>query len=170
MGVFCKTCELCNVDIIKMAKLLGIVLTIFFFVDCSMSIGFITRISTRPSECNNCGMTPLGQLSFKICGGVPEACCAVVDIANGDGMNEGTTYSFTGEHELLDCFNYSLTRVNTVDQLGLTVYHEGSDGAQMEWVEIETSDKRVIKCNLGQWLDGVDSVTIDTRTHCMMQG
>ena len=33
-------------------------------------------------------MTPLGQLSFKICGGVPEACCAVVDIANGDGMNE----------------------------------------------------------------------------------
>ena len=71
-----------------MAKLLGIVLTIFFFVDCSMSIGFITRISTRPSECNNCGMTSLGQLSFKICGGVPEACCAVVDIANGDGMNE----------------------------------------------------------------------------------
>merc|ERR1712227_1037047 len=145
MGVFCKTCELCNVNIIEMAKLLGIVLTIFFFVDCSMSIGFITRISTRPSECNNCGMTSLGQLSFKICGGVPEACCAVVDIANGDGMNEGTTYSFTGDHE-------------------------GSDGAQMEWVEIETSDKRVIKCNLGQWLDGVDSVTIDTRTHCMMQG
>ena len=54
---------------------------------------------------------------------------------------------------LLNTFNYFPTRdpvqVNTLDQLGLVVYHEGSDGGQLDWVEMQTSDGALVRCNLG---------------------
>ena len=53
----------------------------------------------------------------------------------------------------LNTFNCSPTRgtvqVNTLDQLGLVVYHEGSDGGQLDWVEMQTSDGALVRCNLG---------------------
>ena len=52
-----------------------------------------------------------------------------------------------------DIFNCFPTRdpvqVNTLDQLGLVVYHEGSDGGQLDWVEMQTSDGALVRCNLG---------------------
>ena len=113
-------------------------------------LGQINRISFRPSECNNCGMTALGQVNMKICGGSPDLCCGVVNIANFENVNEGGVYDYAGEHELEDCFQYSLQRVNTIDQFRLTVYHEGSDGGQLDWVEVGTTDGSVVKCNLGR--------------------
>ena len=53
----------------------------------------------------------------------------------------------------LNTFNCCPTRgtvqVNTLDQLGLVVYHEGSDGGQLDWVEMQTSDGALVRCNLG---------------------
>merc|ERR1712223_914891 len=82
----------------------------------TLGLGTIQKVSLRPSECNNCGMTSLGQLNLKICGGsLPEVCCSIVNIANFEN-------------------------VNTIDQFQLTVYHEGSDGGQLDYVEVATSD------------------------------
>ena len=117
----------------------------------SLGLGTIQKVSLRPSECNNCGMTSLGQLNLKICGGsLPEVCCSIVNIANFDNVNEGIVYDYSGEHMLEDCWNYSLLAVDTIDQFQLTVYHEGSDGGQLDYVEVATSDNMRVHCNLGE--------------------
>merc|ERR1712183_605232 len=104
-------------------------------------------------------LSSLGQLNLKICGGsLPEVCCSIVNIANFANINEGIVYDYSGEHELEDCWNYSLQAVNTIDQFQLTVYHEGSDGGQLDYVEVATSDNRRVHCNLGDWMDEFDSV------------
>merc|ERR1712241_430691 len=104
-------------------------------------------------------LSSLGQLNLKICGGsLPELCCSIVNIANFENVNEGIVYDYSGEHELEDCWNYSLQAVNTIDQFQLTVYHEGSDGGQLDYVEVATSDNMRVHCNLGNWLDEFDSV------------
>ena len=116
-----------------------------------LGLGTIQKVSLRPSECNNCGMTALGQLNLKICGGsLPEVCCSIVNIANFENINEGIVYDYSGEHMLEDCWNYSLQAVSTIDQFQLTVYHEGSDGGQLDYVEVATSDNMRVHCNMGQ--------------------
>ena len=144
---------------------LTLLLSLTLFLTCN-GIGQIKRISVLPSDCKNCGMTALGQVNMKICGGIPDQCCSVVNIANFQSLHEVTTnhqpqsfkllstiqgevYHFSGEHELEDCFNYFMQRVNTLDEFGLTLYHEGSDGGQFDWVEVETSDNTIIRCILG---------------------
>merc|ERR1712142_161432 len=123
-----------------------------------LGLGSIQKVSLRPSECNNCGMTALGQLNLKICGGsLPERCCSIVNLANYDNINEGIIYDYMGEHELEDCWNYSLQGVDSIDQFRLTVYHEGSDGGQLDYVRVTTT-QQTVNCNLGYWLDGYDSV------------
>ena len=101
--------------------------------------------------CDPCsGMTALGQLNVKVCGGAPgNSCCAAVNIANFENLYEGSVYDFTGEHELEDCFGFSLQKVSTLTDLGLVVYHEGSDGGQLDWIEVATSDGSVVRCTLG---------------------
>ena len=126
-----------------------LLLFLSLFIASISGLGQINRISFRPSECANCGMTALGQVNMKICGGTPDLCCAVVNVANFEIVDEGGVYDYAGEHELEDCFQYSLQRVNTIDQFSLTIYHEGSDGGQLDWVEIGTTDGSVVKCNLG---------------------
>merc|ERR1712117_828816 len=75
-----------------MSKFSFIVVNLFLFLHCSNGLGTIKRISVRPSECEDCGMTAFGQVNMKICGGVPEACCAVVNIANFEQLYEGVIY------------------------------------------------------------------------------
>lgn len=111
-------------------------------------------------------MGGFGKLAVKICGGVPEACCGIVNINNSGSLNEGAIYDFMGEHELMDCFNFSMQRVNTLDQLGLVVYHEGSDGGQLDWVEMQTSDGALVRCNLGQWMDDYSTVNVVPTRDC----
>eukprot|EP00091_Calanus_sinicus_P022020 TRINITY_DN6792_c0_g1_i2.p1 TRINITY_DN6792_c0_g1~~TRINITY_DN6792_c0_g1_i2.p1 ORF type:complete len:125 (-),score=35.30 TRINITY_DN6792_c0_g1_i2:114-488(-) len=93
-------------------------------------MGTIQRISILTSDCENCGMTLLGQVNLKICGGAPEPCCSVVNIGNFDSgnFNEGVIDDYTGGHELESCFNYNLSLASSASDLSLTVYHEGSDG------------------------------------------
>ena len=85
------------------------------------------------SDCDNCGIVGgFGKLAVKICGGVPEACCGIVNINNSGrwqldkqqqqqqqqhncSLNEGAIYDFMGEHELMDCFNFSMQRVSNND-------------------------------------------------------
>ena len=126
-------------------------LLLLSFTSPGLGLGIIQKVSLRPSECNNCGMTSLGQLNLKICGGsLPELCCSIVNIANFENINEGIVYDYSGEHMLEDCWNYSLQAVNTIDQFRLTVYHEGSDGGQLDYVEVATSDNTRVHCNLGE--------------------
>jgi len=133
-------------------------LSISCLLSSSLGLGTIQKVSLRPSECNNCGMTALGQLNLKICGGsLPERCCSIVNVANFDNINEGIIYDYMGEHELEDCWNYGLQGVDSIQQFQLTVYHEGSDGGQLDYVRVYTS-QQTVHCNLGYWLDGFDSV------------
>ena len=76
----------------------SICLLAFYAVSVS-SFGMINRISLRPSDCNNCGMTALGQLNVKVCGGGTPGnnCCAAVNIANFENLYEGSVYDFTGK-------------------------------------------------------------------------
>merc|ERR1719468_1490502 len=123
--------------------------------------GTIQRVSILTSDCENCGMTLLGQVNLKICGGVPEACCSVVNIGNFDsGMfNEGQIDNYSGGHMLEGCFNYNLSNASSASDMTLTVYHEGSDGGQLDWVEIHT-DNRSARCPMGFWLDTFSSMKV----------
>jgi hypothetical protein len=43
-------------------------------------------------------------------------------------------------------------------ELSVTVYHEGSDGHQIEYVEVSTNN-RVVNCPINKKLDGTDYFT-----------
>merc|ERR1711970_871761 len=109
-------------------------------------LGTIQRISTLTSVCEDCDMTLLGQVNVKGCGGLPERCCSVVI---GD---------FEGKYELEDCFNYNPADVPSPGDLKVVVYHEGSDGGQLDWIEVAT-ESEVSRCYLGVWMDSFSSVT-----------
>lgn len=130
--------------------MLSKVLVLLLVVGSLHGLGTITRVSLRPSDCEYCGMTALGQVNLKICGGSSEACCGIVNIANFESMVEGEIYDYTGEHELEDCWGYKLDKVNTVEDFSLTVYHEGSDGGQFDWIEVVTDDTAIIRCDVGK--------------------
>ena len=93
-----------------------------------------------------------GRINLKICGGGPDPCCSVTNIGdfNGDGFNEGEIDNYSG-NELEGCFNYALSTSDGPSDLSLTVYHEGSDGGQLDWVEIHT-DSHSVRCPLGKLL------------------
>lgn len=145
----------------------------FLFLGCLLycvlnvqSLGNIERVSLLPSNCNNCGMTALGQVNikvrkwylsrsfhfafhFQICGSSGEPCCGIVNIADFRSIQEGQIYDFTGDEGLEDCYRFPLDKVNAVEDFTMTVYHEGSDGGQFDWVEVGTSDGAVVRCYLG---------------------
>merc|ERR1711936_831541 len=125
----------------------------------SADLGTIQRISTLTSICEDCDMTLFGTLNVKVCGGGGgvggyEPCCSVVNIANFDSglFQQGQLDDFTGQ-ELEDCNNYSLSQLSNPSDLDVTVYHEGSDGAQLDWIEISTNTMTV-QCRLGMFMDG----------------
>eukprot|EP00092_Neocalanus_flemingeri_P103033 GFUD01131811.1.p1 GENE.GFUD01131811.1~~GFUD01131811.1.p1 ORF type:complete len:166 (-),score=35.95 GFUD01131811.1:19-516(-) len=120
--------------------------------------GTIQRISILTADCTDCGMTLLGQVNLKICGGTPEPCCSIVNIGDFDSnmFTEGVLDNYVGDHQLEDCFNYSLDKVTSPADLGLTVYHEGSDGGQLDWIEV-TTEHSTVRCVLGYWMDGFSS-------------
>ena len=86
---------------------------------------------------------------MKICGGGPEPCCAVTNIGDfdGNGFNEGEIDNYSGM-ELEGCYNYALSCAESPSDISLTVYHEGSDGGQLDWVEIHTNSHSV-RCPIG---------------------
>merc|ERR1719192_994627 len=87
-------------------KSLTCILLVASLSSSTLGLGTIQKVSLRPSECNNCGMTSLGQLNLKICGGsLPEVCSSIVNIANFENVNEGIVYDYSGEHELEACWN-----------------------------------------------------------------
>ena len=94
----------------------------------------------------------LGQVNLKICGGAPEACCSIVNIGDFDSnmFNEGQIDNYTGDHQLEDCFNYTLEKISSPAEFDLTVYHEGSDGGQLDWIEVATTNTTV-RCPLGRF-------------------
>jgi len=123
-------------------------------------LGKIQKISTLTSICEDCDMTLLGQVNVKVCGGVPgSSCCSVVNIGDFDNgrFNQGVIDDFAGKHQLEDCYNYDLAKVSSPADLNVTVYHEGSDGGQLDWIEVHTESKTV-RCYLGVWMDSFSHV------------
>ena len=88
----------------------------------------------------------------KICGSSGEPCCGIVNIADFNSLVEGQLYNYMGEQELQDCYNFPLDLVNGIFDVRMTVYHEGSDGVQFDWVEYATDDGGVVHCFLGNVL------------------
>ena len=113
---------------------------------------------------------------MKVCGGGPEPCCSVTNIGDfdGDNFHEGAIDEYSG-FQLEGCFNYALTNSEGASDLSLTIYHEGSDGGQLDWVEIHT-DSHTVTCPsgyfiflilfiisnfiLGFWTDGFTSIKV----------
>merc|ERR1719348_2775962 len=128
----------------------------------AVGLGTIQRISILTSNCENCDMTLLGQVNLKICGGSPEPCCSIVNIADFDSemFNQGQIDNYVGDHQLEDCYNYNLDKISKSAQLGLTVYHEGSDGGQLDWIEV-TTNSNTTRCPLGFWMDSFSSFTAE---------
>merc|ERR1719474_517220 len=74
--------------------------------------GILDRLVFKTSDCQDCGMTLFGQINVKMCGGTPEPCCAIVNVAAFDSTHfqEGHIDEFTGA-QLQDCEAYHLSRV-----------------------------------------------------------
>merc|ERR1712226_1243814 len=97
----------------------------------------------RPSKCEDLRGRP----------GWP--CCSIVNMAGfKEGFfTEGQIDDFSGDDMLEDCYNYSLSQLSNPADLDITVYHEGSDGGALDWIEVSTN-KATIRCTLGAFLDG----------------
>ncbi|TRY69945.1 hypothetical protein TCAL_05210 [Tigriopus californicus] len=113
----------------------------------------VQAIVTRTNSCINCGMTA-GELSVKVCGNL--GCCFSPELDN-DNINflPGSTDSFRGPTILGECDEYQIGDRNG-GPIRVTLIHSGTDGLQLDSVDIET-DERVVTCLVnGQELDGDD--------------
>jgi len=117
--------------------------------ETSGDLGSLVMFVFRVSDCDGCGAKPgRGHLNIKLCGGSPDPCCGVVNIgAASNGFDEGRIVEYTGS-DLADCENYSLDRAS-LENFDMTLYHEGSDDLQLDWVDIETTFTN-IRCNIGR--------------------
>lgn len=122
--------------------------------------GTLQRVNIKTDVCEDCGMSGAGQVQLKICGGSPEHCCGIVNIANFDSglFEEGQTDSYAST-QLEDCQNYRLDRANSPQDVQLTVYHEGAfDGVQLEHVELVT-DFVTLRCPQGVFMSDYAAYT-----------
>merc|ERR1712150_8214 len=73
----------------------------------------VRQIDVKTSDCDECGMTFLGQLSAKLCGSGPGACCVAENLDNifGDDFNTGELSSFTGSN-IGECNGFDLGSTN----------------------------------------------------------
>jgi len=127
-----------------------------FPYDCNVKIYLI--------ECNNCGMTTLGRINIKLCGGGPTACCGIVDLGTYGNFQQGSIHQFEGA-ELQTCNNYHLTNIDNIEEFELTVYHEGSNAVMFDWIEIISTSHRV-RCPEGIFMEG-DSMY--TSPYCFLE-
>eukprot|EP00093_Oithona_nana_P001323 01323.XXX_2706_2142_1 [CDS] Oithona nana genome sequencing. len=93
----------------------------------------------------------VGQLDIKICGDV--SCCFIQHMDNS-GINflAGQEDLFEGPASLLECYEYLISESNGEGPMAISVFHEGSDGLKLEYVEVGT-DSRIVHCPIGVKLD-----------------
>merc|ERR1711981_482012 len=125
----------------------------------SASSGSIIReIRIKTSNCADCGMTFLGELSVKVCGqGMPPAlCCVTPNLDNREeNFTEGKTDIFSGV-DLKECYNFDMGNVEQTSDFGITLYHALTDGGQFDWAQVLLSDNKVLQCEFSRFLDGAD--------------
>merc|ERR1711951_23722 len=116
--------------------------------------GIVERIVFKTSECSECGMSD-SRINVKMCGGATAPCCGIVNVgANSNkAFERGRIDEFSGAEDLEDCSGYHLSGIEVVENFDMTVYHEGADGGQFDWIEVITSSTRV-RCNLGFQFEG----------------
>eukprot|EP00095_Tigriopus_kingsejongensis_P010511 maker-scaffold45_size475391-snap-gene-1.16 protein:Tk10511 transcript:maker-scaffold45_size475391-snap-gene-1.16-mRNA-1 annotation:"78" len=132
----------------------------------------LREIHVATAACSDCGMTALGQLSAKVCGkgsatALGGVCCVAFHLNTGSNdFEEGNTDIFAGPSALGECYDFDLGSMTAADNVEMTVYHSGSDGGQFDWIQVLTSENKIYRCQLGQFLDGT---TFAPATACALQ-
>ena len=89
-----------------------------------------------------------GQLDVKICG--DKSCCFTQHLNNPDtNFRPGKLDIFSGSGSIFECNNYEISDT-PVERLGLgpvemTVFHEGTDGIQLDYIGIQTDERQIKK-------------------------
>merc|ERR1712001_86839 len=102
----------------KMDFKILLICSFLIFPDLFCQASNIQEIEVVTADCENCGMTFLGELSVKVCGQgpAPSICCVVANIDNDDdNFEEGAIDVFSG-NDLKECYNFDLGNVVSPDQ------------------------------------------------------
>ncbi|TRY80278.1 hypothetical protein TCAL_12947 [Tigriopus californicus] len=132
----------------------------------------LREIHVQTSDCSDCGMTALGQLSAKVCGkgqatSASGICCVAFHMKTGQNdYEEGSIDIFAGPSALGECYNFDLGTLGSASDISMTVYHSGSDGGKFDWIQVLTSSNQIYRCQLGTFLDGT---SLMEATGCTLQ-
>merc|ERR1711892_189405 len=108
----------------------------------------IQTISTHTHSCFTCGMIEEASfLTLKVCGSTD--CCLSRSLDN-DNINwiPGQTDSYSGRGSLEECAFYEIGNAPYT----VTAFHDGSDGLELDWIEV-TTNLRSVRCPVDQKFD-----------------
>jgi len=133
------------------------ILLIAFLAVSAIDADTINRLAIRTADCDDCGMSnTFGDLRMQICNGFKE-CCNTAELDNTfhDDFDEGALDFFEDHDQLTQCDRFDMKNSNP-SQIVMFLIHEGSDGYQADYVQVET-DTGYYKCYFHKFLDNDDS-------------
>jgi len=96
------------------------------------------------SDCSQCGMTLFGSIMTKVCGDI--SCCLTP--WDQGSFNEGGIDIFSGV-DIGECDKFTFKSGPTgADQIGVTVFHQGSDALKLDTVRIVTTNSTTYSCRM----------------------
>merc|ERR1712126_305523 len=105
----------------------------------------IDSLEFRTAQCSQCGMTIFGSIMTKVCG---SAGCCVTPWDQGS-FQEGGTDIFNGP-KLGECENFPFNNDNSPDSIGITLFHQGSDALELDFIAIKSTSGKVYQCQMPQ--------------------
>jgi len=120
----------------------------------------IDFLAVKTAECDFCGMTFFGALSFKICSDVQ--CCYTPWLQGG--FTEGGIDFFENSN-LGECGNeFKLRKNESIPIMEVTIFHQGTDGVGVEYTQIEMKEGNRYRCSFTSEL--IDKQRFATSNKC----
>ena len=123
--------------------ILRVVIFVLLMQDVLAFFQKIEEIQYLTADCEDCGMTMFGSIMTKVCGNVD---CCVTPWEQGS-FHEGGTDVMSGER-IGECNEFGFKSDDLDQDIGVTVFHQGSDALMLDSVTITTDQGTSYLCKM----------------------
>merc|ERR1719471_399255 len=117
----------------------------------------IDSLTFRTAQCSQCGMTVFGSVMTKVCGNV--GCCLTP--WDQGSFKEGGTDVMSGP-KIGECDGFAFNQGNSPDGVGITLFHQGSDALELEFISISTNNGTMYQCQMPDvYVDNSDALELE---------
>merc|ERR1712004_247412 len=106
-------------------------------------------LSLQTAYCDYCDMVFTGTYSVKVCGN--KDCCYTPWLTGN--FNIGEIDSYTGPSQLGECSEFELMDDTMPLSMSMTVFHQGTDGGQLDNINVRFSDGKEWTCKGFEYVD-----------------